>query len=132
VLRSRLFYHASYPWEGETLELKIALIQATERWETLTGGGAPCPVVFDAEDVRETTELNEVQRRADVVLEAWQNMLGLGPEGWVHSALRGGRGAQQADEGGGIGGGQVGGGTGGDHGSLAVGRHGRREIYVTD
>ena len=83
VLRGRLFHHASNPWEGETLELKVALIQATERWETLTGGGAPCPVVFDAEDVRETTELNEVQRRADEALEAWQNMLGLGPEGWV-------------------------------------------------
>ncbi|KAH7884287.1 protein kinase subdomain-containing protein PKL/CAK/Fmp29 [Phlebopus sp. FC_14] len=71
------------PWEGETLELKVALIQATERWEMLTGGGAPCPVVFDAEDVRETMELNEVQRRADEALEVWQNMLGLGPEGWV-------------------------------------------------
>ena len=83
VLRGHLFHHASNPWEGETLELKVALIQATERWETLTGGGAPCPVVFNAEDVRETTKLNEVQRRADEALEAWQNMLGLGPEGWV-------------------------------------------------
>ncbi|KAH9984925.1 hypothetical protein BJV77DRAFT_1062084 [Russula vinacea] len=83
VLRSRLFYHASNPWEGETLELKAALIRATERWEMLTGGDAPCPVVFDAEDVRETTELNEVQRKADKAFEVWQNMLGLGPEGWV-------------------------------------------------
>jgi len=83
VLRSRLFNHAGYPWEGETLELKVALIRATERWETLTGGGASCPVVFDAEDARETTELNEVQRKADKAFEVWQNMLGLGPEGWV-------------------------------------------------
>jgi hypothetical protein len=83
VLRSRLFHHASNPWEGETLELKVALIRATERWETLTGEGAPCPVVFDAEDVRETTKLNEEQRKADKAFEVWQNMLGLGPEGWV-------------------------------------------------
>jgi hypothetical protein len=83
VLRNRLFHHASNPWEGETLELKAALIQATERWEMLTGGDAPCPVVFDAEDVRETAELNEVQRKADKAFEVWQNMLGLGPEGWV-------------------------------------------------
>jgi hypothetical protein len=83
VLRSRLFYHASNPWEGETLEMKVVLIRATERWGTLTGGGAPCPVVFDAEDVRETTELNEVQRKADEALEVWQNVLDLGPEGWV-------------------------------------------------
>ena len=83
VLRSRLFHHASSPWEGETLELKVALIRAMERWITLTGEGPPCPVVFDAEDVRETTKLNEVQRKADKVFEVWQNMLGLGPEGWV-------------------------------------------------
>ena len=83
TLRGRLFYHASSPWEGETLELKVALIQATERWETLTGGGASCPVVSDTEHVREMTELNEVQRRVDEALEACQNLLGLGPEGWV-------------------------------------------------
>ncbi|KAL5523379.1 hypothetical protein ACEPAF_1646 [Sanghuangporus sanghuang] len=83
VLRCRLFDHAGNPWEGETLELKTALIRATERWETLTGEGAPCPIVFDGEDVRETTKLNEVQGKADKAFEVWQNMLGLGPEGWV-------------------------------------------------
>ena len=123
VLRSRLFGHASNPWEGETLELKVALILAAERWEMLTGKGTPCPVVFDAEDVRETTELNEVQRKADKVFEVCQNMLGLGPEGRGHGTL-------QADEGGGVDGGHVEGGTCGDHGALALGRHGRREIYI--
>jgi hypothetical protein len=39
MLRSRLLEYAGYPWEGGTLELKVALIQAVERWETLTGGG---------------------------------------------------------------------------------------------
>jgi hypothetical protein len=64
MLRRRLFHHASDPWEGETHALKIALIERTENWETLTRGGAPCPVVFDAEDVRETMKLDKVQRRA--------------------------------------------------------------------
>ena len=83
VLRTRLFDHAGNPWEGETLELKVALIRATERWEALTGERAPCPVVFGAEDVRETAKLNEVQGKADKAFEVWQDMLGLGPEGWV-------------------------------------------------
>jgi len=83
MLRRRLFYHASDPWEGETLALKVALIQATENWETLTGGGAPCPVAFDDEDVRETMKLDEVQRKADETMEACQNMIGFGPESWV-------------------------------------------------
>jgi hypothetical protein len=83
MLRRRLFYHASDPWEGETLALKVALIEATENWETLTGGGAPSPVVFEAEDVRETVKLDEVQRGADETLEACRNIIGFGPEGWV-------------------------------------------------
>ncbi|KAF8182876.1 hypothetical protein BJ912DRAFT_928300 [Pholiota molesta] len=63
VLRSRLFYHASEPqWDGEALEPKV---------------------VFDAEDVRETMKLDEVQREADEVQEACQNVLGFGPQGWV-------------------------------------------------
>ena len=59
--------------------LKVALIAATENCETLTGGGPPCPIVFDAEDVRKTKEL----RGADETLEACQNMIHFGPEGWV-------------------------------------------------
>ncbi|KAJ6578076.1 protein kinase subdomain-containing protein PKL CAK Fmp29 [Mycena capillaripes] len=76
MLRRRLFYLASNPWEGETLALKVALIDATERWATLTGGGAPCPVVFDAKDVSETMELDEVQRDSDENLKRFENMIG--------------------------------------------------------
>ena len=83
VLHRRHFCHASDPWEGETLALKVALIEATENWETFTGGGAPCPVVFDAEDVCKTMKLDEVQRGADETLKACQNMIVFGPEGWV-------------------------------------------------
>jgi len=83
ALRSHLFQHAGSPWEGETFELRLALMQATERWEALTGGGVPCPVESNAEDVRETRKLNEVQVTADMFFEMWQNMVGLGEEGWV-------------------------------------------------
>ncbi|KAF8177834.1 protein kinase subdomain-containing protein PKL/CAK/Fmp29 [Pholiota molesta] len=84
VLRSRLFYYAGLPWKGETLELKVALIEAAQYWEKLTGGGAPCPVVFDAEDVRATMKLAEVQREADEVLEKCESAIGIGtPDGWV-------------------------------------------------
>jgi hypothetical protein len=83
MLPRRLFCLASDPWEGETLALKVALIDATEDWETLTGGGPPCPVVFDAEDVRETRKLDEEQRKADKILEGCRRIIGFGPEGWV-------------------------------------------------
>lgn len=83
LFRRRLFHHAGDLWEGETLALKVALMEAMKTWEMLTGGGAPCPIVFDAEDIRETMKLNAVQREADKSLEACQNITNFGPEGWV-------------------------------------------------
>jgi hypothetical protein len=83
ALRGRLFQQAGGPWEGETFELKAALIQATKKWEELTGGGVLCPVEFDAKDLRETTVLNEELSKADRGFEFLQGMCGLGEEGWV-------------------------------------------------
>ena len=83
MLRRRLFCYASDPWEGKTLALKVALIEATKNWESLTGGGVPCPIVFDDRDVCETMELDAKQSGADKILEACQNIVGCGVEGWV-------------------------------------------------
>jgi len=83
MLRRRLFCYASDPWEGETLPLKVALIQATKNWKALTREGLPCPIAFDPKDARETMKLDAEQREADEFLEAFQDMIGLGPEGWV-------------------------------------------------
>ena len=84
MLLRRLFCLADAPWEGETLELKVALVQATQHWETLAGEGVPRPIAFDSEDVRETMKLLEVQREADELLEAVREKIGTsGPEDWV-------------------------------------------------
>lgn len=83
ALRGRLFQQAGGPWEGETVELKTALIQATEEWEELTGGGVPCPVEFDAQDLRETMALDEELSTAERGFEILQSMCGVGEEGWV-------------------------------------------------
>ena len=83
MFRRRLFCHASDPWEGETLALKVALVQATKNWKTLTGGGPPCPIAFDPDDVRETMKLDAEQREADESLEACRDVIGFRPEGWV-------------------------------------------------
>jgi hypothetical protein len=115
VLRSRLFYRASNPWEGETLEMKIVLIRATGRWWALMGGGAPCPAVFDAEG--ETTELNDVQR----LWKCGRTCSISGQRAGFPPRTTKGRGTLQACEGAGIDGCYAGGGTGGDHGALALG-----------
>ncbi|KAJ6501906.1 protein kinase subdomain-containing protein PKL/CAK/Fmp29 [Mycena sanguinolenta] len=79
LLCRRLFDQASLPWDGETLALKVALIDAEESWEA----SAPCPVVFDPEDVRETRRLDAEQRDADASLEVCRENIGFGTEGWV-------------------------------------------------
>ncbi|KAJ6489675.1 protein kinase subdomain-containing protein PKL/CAK/Fmp29 [Mycena vitilis] len=83
LLLRRLFHHARAPWEGETIALKVALIEATQTWDTLTGGGVPCPVTFDAEDVRNTMKLDEELKERDGDLEVLENLIGFGDEGWV-------------------------------------------------
>lgn len=52
-------------------------------WTILTREGLPCPIEFDPEDVRETMKLDGGQREADDSLEAYQNIVGCSPEGWV-------------------------------------------------
>ncbi|KAF9076022.1 kinase-like domain-containing protein [Rhodocollybia butyracea] len=68
ALRGRLFQEAGTPWEGETHNLKTALIQAAKKWEKLTGGGVPCP-----------EELAQAERG----FEFLQSMCDVGEEGWV-------------------------------------------------
>ena len=87
VLRRRLFEQAGGPWEGETIALKVDLIEAMLSWEALTGGGGSCPIVFDDEDVRKTLELDAALKRADENMRLGQNFIGFGEEGWVPKDL---------------------------------------------
>ena len=83
VLRLRLFQHASDPWEGETVALKVDLIEATQSWDKLAGGDTPCPITFDAEDIRKTMDLDAALTDAGWTMQHSQNIIGCGSEGWV-------------------------------------------------
>ena len=83
ALRGRLFLYAGGPWEGETFDLKVALIEATKKWEELTGRGVPCPLEFDAEDLGQTATLDKELSKATRGFEILQSMGGAGEEGWV-------------------------------------------------
>ena len=83
ALRGRLFLYAGGPWEGETSDLKAALIQAMNKWEELTGGGVPCPLEFDVKDLDETAALDKELSRATQGFEFLQSRGGVGEEGWV-------------------------------------------------
>ncbi|KAJ7066446.1 protein kinase subdomain-containing protein PKL/CAK/Fmp29 [Mycena amicta] len=83
MFRHRLFDRAGAPWEGETHDLKTALIEATEMWGRLTGESGPCPIVFEPEDIRETKELSAKLQSADETFEGCQGIVGFGSETWV-------------------------------------------------
>ncbi|PPQ83050.1 hypothetical protein CVT24_011989, partial [Panaeolus cyanescens] len=83
ALRGRLFQYAGAPWEGETFDLKLALIEATHEWEELAGEGVPCPVEFDPQDLAETEELEKRLNRATLGFEFLQSQGGVGEDGWV-------------------------------------------------
>lgn len=90
-LRRRLFQTAREPWEGETMALKAALVQATENWETLVGpgprsGATACPIKFDPEDISKTLELQSQLTESDSSLKACREMIGFGSDGWVPNA----------------------------------------------
>ncbi|KDR68632.1 hypothetical protein GALMADRAFT_78401 [Galerina marginata CBS 339.88] len=86
MFRRSLFGYAGNPWDGETLELKVALILATKNWKALTGaGGRKCPVKFDSEDILQTMQLEMEQEEAGEAFEERQGVLGIGPGGWVPS-----------------------------------------------
>ncbi|KAI6020480.1 hypothetical protein EDC04DRAFT_2737450, partial [Pisolithus marmoratus] len=55
--------------------LKVALIEATDNWEKLTGGGPPCPVMFNSEDICETMKLDAEERGVDKTLEEWAQVV---------------------------------------------------------
>ncbi|KAI0072589.1 protein kinase subdomain-containing protein PKL/CAK/Fmp29 [Panus rudis PR-1116 ss-1] len=83
-LRRRLFTCADDMWEGETLDLKVALIHATKNWEELAGKDVPCPIAFDDEDVQRTLALEEEQREMEKTMGPIYGMLGIiGPAAWV-------------------------------------------------
>ncbi|KLO16689.1 protein kinase subdomain-containing protein PKL/CAK/Fmp29 [Schizopora paradoxa] len=84
TLRRRLFRHSRALWKGETLELQAAVMQAWQHWNALTETeGEPCPLAFDAEDIRQTMKLEEEVEKLDDEFDKTEGVFGIGMEGWV-------------------------------------------------
>ena len=52
-------------------------------WEKLTGGGVPCPIVFEPEDLQKTKELSEKLKGADETFQMCRSGIGFEEEAWV-------------------------------------------------
>jgi hypothetical protein len=91
TLRRKLFDHASYPWEGDSVTLKADLILLTKNWtdivtskpSTSDDATPPCPIAFSEDEVSECLRLHAAQVEADEQLQACRDVIGIGPEGWV-------------------------------------------------
>lgn len=84
TLRRRLFHHASDPWEGDNVTLKADLITLSSKWTDLTHDAkASCPVSFSDDELMECPRLARAQSEADEQLQACQEAIGVGHEGWV-------------------------------------------------
>ncbi|KAG6806353.1 hypothetical protein H0H92_011614, partial [Tricholoma furcatifolium] len=77
ALRRRLFDRSRHPWLGETIDLKLALIRATKKWEDLAGGETPCPILFDPADIEETMQLDAQREITDKVVEVCESATGV-------------------------------------------------------
>jgi hypothetical protein len=91
TLRRKLFDHASYPWEGDSVTLKADLIQLTRNWtdvvtsksSTSDNATIPCPIAFSEDEVTECLRLHTAHIEADEQLQACRDVIGIGTEGWV-------------------------------------------------
>ncbi|KAJ5098990.1 hypothetical protein N7532_005991 [Penicillium argentinense] len=85
-LRRELWHHASDPWEGDVVTLKADLVALTLKWKEITGE-KDCPISFPEEEVRECLRLEAAQADADEQLQACEDIVGVGCEGWVPPGL---------------------------------------------
>ena len=88
MLKQRLFNHASNPWQGENVTLKVDLTEAAKNWSQMVTLGTndtspPCPLSYSQGEVEECLNLNRKMRETNKQLQTTTESLGMGVEGWV-------------------------------------------------
>ncbi|KAJ6113884.1 hypothetical protein N7523_007201 [Penicillium sp. IBT 18751x] len=84
TLRRRLFHHASDPGESDNITLKADLVTLTRKWREFSHDwNEPCPILFADDESTECMQLACAQSEAYEQLQACQDAVGVGDEGWV-------------------------------------------------
>ena len=82
--RRKIFQLSSAPWQGDNIPLRSSLVFVKQNWQTIWAlSDTPCPISFTDEEERECLRLDELEQDAEEQLRASEELLGLGPEGWV-------------------------------------------------
>ncbi|KAI9040990.1 aminoglycoside phosphotransferase family protein [Aspergillus affinis] len=90
MLRAKLFQHAQAPWEGDSISLKYAMLQALQRWplsldegaETV-GSSAECPVHFSEAEKQKCVEGFCREQEKLKELGEMRDLVGTDALGWV-------------------------------------------------
>lgn len=85
IFRSRIFQHAGKPWEGDSMTLKVDLIQVMQDWKKLVEPVReellPYPISYTEKAVEDCLRISARQRDADVWLRSIRDSLGITADG---------------------------------------------------
>ncbi|KAE8353498.1 hypothetical protein BDV28DRAFT_132987 [Aspergillus coremiiformis] len=89
MLRAKLFHHAGAPWEGDSISLKYALLQAYRNWpmhfdeEGTHAESAEFPVHYSEEEIQQCLDdYNQEQEKMQELAEM-KDLIGTDALGWV-------------------------------------------------
>ncbi|EME39385.1 hypothetical protein DOTSEDRAFT_91755 [Dothistroma septosporum NZE10] len=88
MLRAKLFSRAGGPWEGSSLSLEHAIIEAQQQWPmdlegSSSGTVEPCPFRYSPERINACVKKVQEEEEKLEELEDMRGMLGTDSQGWV-------------------------------------------------
>ncbi|OJK01753.1 hypothetical protein ASPACDRAFT_51502 [Aspergillus aculeatus ATCC 16872] len=88
MLRAKNFHHAQAPWEGDSVSLKYAMMQALRNWPMSLDDGTPtgsveCPVQFSEEEIQKFAEDHRQEQELLRELGEIRDLIGTDALGWV-------------------------------------------------
>ncbi|KAL4787336.1 kinase-like domain-containing protein [Aspergillus varians] len=88
MLRAKLFKRAGAPWEGDSLSLKYAILQACTNWPMFVEGDShselgDCPVQFSEEEAQSLVKDHDAEGDKMRELSEMRDMIGIDAQGWV-------------------------------------------------
>ncbi|KAJ5179330.1 kinase-like protein [Penicillium capsulatum] len=82
--RQHFIEWAGRKWNGNLITLKGALIRVYQYWPHLHRNGAPCPVHFSDDEIKEFMEKEEQWFQLNAVVTLWGEQIGgINEDGWV-------------------------------------------------
>jgi hypothetical protein len=84
AVRAELLKRAGWPWDGDLVMFRSALLDVVEHWGEFSGD-IPCPLKYRTTQVEHWKEEEKEWSDANDSLEAFRQGLGINEEGWIPS-----------------------------------------------